>query len=632
MSQTTPPSTPPRRTIRRRRRAGNGQPLPAPSSGGFTWLIVFILLLASLAFLTPTEIMKRPRTVTLSEIVQKVDSGVVEKLVVENDTKIIATVKTKDGTETLTAEKEAGASIYDYGLTSEKTAIEIKNNSGWAIATALLLNLIPIAIFVIFIMLIFRQQNQQNSRAMSFGQARARLSNQSNVTFSDVAGLKEAKVELTEIVEFLKNPKKFTEIGAEIPKGVLLTGPPGTGKTLLAKAVAGEASVPFFSISASEFVEMFVGVGASRVRDLFAQAKKASPAIIFIDELDAVGRQRGAGLGGSHDEREQTLNQILVEMDGFATDTHIIILAATNRADILDPALLRPGRFDRRVVVDLPARTERQEILGIHTRNKPIGPDVDLGKVASQTAGFSGADLKNVANEAAILAARQNRKNVNQGDFDEAIEKVLVGPERSARVLNEEEKKITALHEAGHAVVGHVLPLCDPIHKISIISRGMALGLTWSLPTEDRHLTSRRKFIEEIAMMLGGRSAEQLFLGEVTTGASNDLDRATGTARAMVTQYGMSQKLGWRTFGRREDMIFLGREIHEERNYSDKVAELIDSEVDAIINEAQELAEKSLTKHKKELDALTAKLLAEENVPGEYLNELIPVGKQEPSE
>lgn len=613
------------------RRAPKSASNPPQKTRGLTWLIVFLVVLGLMAYFTPTDV-RETKTVALSEIVQQVNDGQIERVSVSGDTSVTAYPKDAAAV-VLRAEKETGASIYDYGITADKTQVEIKNNEWGTLVTALLVNLIPIGLFIFFMLLIFRSQNQQNRTAMSFGQARTKLANQSGVRFNDVAGLKEAKVELTEIVEFLKNPSKFTAIGAEIPKGVLLTGPPGTGKTLLAKAVAGEASVPFFSISASEFVEMFVGVGASRVRDLFSQAKKASPAIIFIDELDAIGRQRGAGLGGSHDEREQTLNQILVEMDGFNTDTHVIILAATNRADILDPALLRPGRFDRRVVVDLPARSERSEILRLHTANKPLDKDVSIDKIAGQTAGFSGADLKNTANEAAILTARDNRRIITQKDFDEAVEKVLVGPERRARVLNDEEKRITALHEAGHAVVGHVLPLCDPIHKISIISRGMALGLTWSLPTEDRHLTSRSKFIQEIAMMLGGRSAEQLVRHEITTGAGNDLERATNTARAMVTQFGMSEKLGWRTFGQREDMIFLGREIHEERNYSDKVAEIIDGEVEKIIGEAQALSVQLLKKHLTVLKKLTDELLSEENIPGSRLDQLIPLPhKQEPAE
>lgn len=589
---------------------------------GTPWLLVFFFILAVSALFMPAET-KKTDNVSLSSIIGDVKAGRVAKLTIVNDTKVEAVLKDEFGGASLEAEKEAGASIYDYGVTADQVEIDVKNNTSGSIAFSLLINFLPIILLIAFIYYIARQSSNQNARAMSFGQSKARIANTSPVRFENVAGLKEAKQELVEIVEFLRNPKKFQAIGAEIPKGVILTGPPGTGKTLLAKAVAGEASVPFFAISASEFVEMFVGVGASRVRDLFAQAKKNSPAIIFIDELDAIGRQRGTGLGGSHDEREQTLNQILVEMDGFGTDTYVIVMAATNRPDVLDPALLRPGRFDRRVVVDLPTKSERDEILQVHTRNKPLEPGVELGKIAGQTAGFSGADLKNVANEAAILAARDDRKKVAQKDLHDAVEKVLVGPERSARVLSDEEKKITAYHEAGHAIVGHVLPLTDPIHKVSIISRGQALGITWSLPQEDRHLTSRTKFVQEIATLLGGRLAEEQFVGDITTGASNDLKRATDIARTMVTSLGMSG-LGKRTFGGTDDMIFLGRDIHEQRNYSETVAEQIDREVTAIMAEAEKISAAVLKKHRPAMEALTAKLLDEETVDGRYLDELIP--------
>jgi len=595
---------------------------PTGRKRGTPWLFMFFLILAISALFMPAETTKTEK-VPLSSIIGDVKAGRVAKLTIINDSKVEAKLKDEFGATTFEAEKETGASIYDYGLTADQVAIDVKNNTSGSVAFSLLINFLPILLLIAFIYYIARQSSNQNARAMSFGQSKARIANTSPVRFANVAGLKEAKQELAEIVEFLRSPKKFQAIGAEIPKGVILTGPPGTGKTLLAKAVAGEASVPFFAISASEFVEMFVGVGASRVRDLFAQAKKNSPAIIFIDELDAIGRQRGTGLGGSHDEREQTLNQILVEMDGFGTDTYVIVMAATNRPDVLDPALLRPGRFDRRVVVDLPTKSERDEILLVHTSNKPLEPDVELGKIAGQTAGFSGADLKNVANEAAILAARDDRKKVAQKDLHEAVEKVLVGPERSARVLSEEEKKITAYHEAGHAVVGHVLPLTDPIHKVSIISRGQALGLTWSLPQEDRHLTSRTKFIQEIATLLGGRLAEKQFIGDITTGASNDLKRATDIARTMVTSLGMSN-LGMRTFGGTDDMIFLGRDIHEQRNYSETVAEQIDREVVMIMAEAEKLGAEVLKKHRTAMEALTAKLLEDETVDGRYLDELIP--------
>lgn len=460
-------------------------------------------------------------------------------------------------------------------------------------------------------------------RAMSFGQSRAKVANASKIRFKDVAGLKEAKQELTEEVDFLKNPSKFLALGAEIPKGVLLVGPPGTGKTLLAKAVAGEAGVPFFTISASEFVEMFVGVGASRVRDLFMKAKKNSPCIIFIDELDAIGRQRGAGLGGGHDEREQTLNQILVEMDGFDTDQGVIVMAATNRPDVLDPALLRPGRFDRRVVVDLPTKSERVEVLELYAQKKPLAKEVHLDAIASQTAGFSPADLKNVLNEAAILTARREQKEITQDIIHEAVERILVGPERPSRVLNDHEKHVTAVHEAGHAIIGHVLPNTDDVHKVSIISRGTALGLTWSLPKEDRNLVTKAKFEDELAMLLGGRLAEILVFNEPTTGASNDLQRATNIARRMVTEFGMSEHLGLRTYGEHHNEIFLGRSMVESRDYSESKAQEIDTEVIRIIHEAETKANKVLHKHRDALKHLTDLLLVKETVSGEELTKML---------
>ena len=451
---------------------------------------------------------------------------------------------------------------------------------------------------------------------MSFGQSRARLFSPGGkkTTFQDVAGLLEPKQELFEVVEFLKSPAKFRSLGAEIPKGVLLVGPPGCGKTLLAKAVAGEAAVPFFSISASEFVEMFVGVGAARVRDLFQKAKRNAPAILFIDELDAIGRQRGAGLGGSHDEREQTLNQILVEMDGFETDTRVIVMAATNRPDVLDPALLRPGRFDRRVVIDLPDLIEREEILKIHSRGKPLARDIELGKIARSTAGLSGADLRNIINEAAILAARENFKEIHQAELNSSIEKVVLGPERKSHLLSQKEKEISAYHEAGHAIVGKILPNCDPILKISVVSRGMALGYTWSLPIEDKKLFSKAKFEDEIAQLLGGYVAEKIIFSQVTTGAQNDLRRATKIARDMVMIYGMSEKLGPIVLGEKEELIFLGREISEQRNYSEAKAAQIDSEVEGIINQAQKKAIAILQRKKAVLKKVAEKLIKEETI------------------
>jgi cell division protease FtsH len=484
--------------------------------------------------------------------------------------------------------------------------------------------LLPVLIIGGFIYFMMRQAQGTNNQAMSFGKSRARmfLGNKTVVTFNDVAGVDEAKQELTEVVEFLKYPEKFNSLGARIPRGVLLVGPPGTGKTLLARAVAGEAGVPFFSISGSEFVEMFVGVGASRVRDLFEQAKRNSPCIVFVDEIDAVGRQRGAGLGGSHDEREQTLNQILVEMDGFDTNTNVIVVAATNRPDVLDPALLRPGRFDRQVVLDRPDIRGRREILNVHIKGKPLDKTVDLDALARRSPGFSGADLANLVNEAAILAARRNKKSVGMSEFNEAIDRVIAGPERRSRLISEEEKQIIAYHEGGHAVVQRVLPKCDPVSKVTIISRGMALGYTMSLPDEDRYLHSKTEFEDKIAGMLGGNVSEQLVFGDTTTGSSNDIEKATSLARAMVTQYGMSKNLGPLAFGKKEEMVFLGREISEQRNYSDEVAAKIDAEVREIIDNAYSRAKEALTTQRAVLDRLAALLIEKETVEAEEFESL----------
>jgi cell division protease FtsH len=494
------------------------------------------------------------------------------------------------------------------------TAVE--PSAAGSIITLLITALLPVLLIGAFIFFMMRQAQGTNNQAMSFGKSRARmfLGNKTVVTFNDVAGVDEAKQELTEVVEFLKYPEKFNSLGARIPRGVLLVGPPGTGKTLLARAVAGEAGVPFFSISGSEFVEMFVGVGASRVRDLFEQAKRNSPCIVFVDEIDAVGRQRGAGLGGSHDEREQTLNQILVEMDGFDTNTNVIVVAATNRPDVLDPALLRPGRFDRQVVLDRPDIKGRREILNVHIKGKPLDKSVDLEALARRSPGFSGADLANLVNEAAILAARRNKKSIGNAEFNEAIDRVVAGPERRSRIITEDEKQVIAYHEGGHAVVQRVLPKCDPVTKVTIVSRGMALGYTMSLPSEDRYLHSKTEFEDKIAGMLGGHVAEELVFGDTTTGASNDIEKATGLARAMVTQYGMSEKLGPLTFGKKEEMIFLGREISEQRNYSDEVAAKIDAEVREIIDRAYERAKAALTEHREVLDRLAALLIEKETI------------------
>jgi cell division protease FtsH len=492
----------------------------------------------------------------------------------------------------------------------------VEPSAAGGIITLLITALLPVLLIGGFIIFMMRQAQGTNNQAMSFGKSRARmfLGNKTVVTFNDVAGVDEAKQELTEVVEFLKYPEKFNSLGARIPRGVLLVGPPGTGKTLLARAVAGEAGVPFFSISGSEFVEMFVGVGASRVRDLFEQAKRNSPCIVFVDEIDAVGRQRGAGLGGSHDEREQTLNQILVEMDGFDTNTNVIVVAATNRPDVLDPALLRPGRFDRQVVLDRPDIRGRTEILNVHIKGKPLDKTVDIEAIARRSPGFSGADLANLVNEAAILAARRNKKSVGADEFNEAIDRVIAGPERRSRIITEEEKGIIAYHEGGHAVVQRVLPKCDPVTKVTIVSRGMALGYTMSLPQEDRYLHSKTEFEDKIAGMLAGNVAEQLVFGDTTTGSSNDIEKATNLARAMVTQYGMSEKLGPLTFGRKEEMIFLGREISEQRNYSDEVAAKIDAEVREIIDRAYDRAKEALTAQREVLDRLAALLVEKETI------------------
>jgi cell division protease FtsH len=445
---------------------------------------------------------------------------------------------------------------------------------------------------------------------------------QQTVTFDDVAGVEEAKEELQEIIEFLREPEKFILLGARIPRGVLLIGAPGTGKTLMAKAVSGEAVVPFFSISGSEFVEMFVGVGASRVRDLFDQAKRHSPCIVFVDEIDAVGRHRGAGLGGSHDEREQTLNQMLVEMDGFDTDTNVIVMAATNRPDILDPALLRPGRFDRRVILDRPDIRGREAILKVHVKGKPLEPGVDLSTIAKVTPGFVGADLENLVNEAAILAARRNRRTISQSEFQESVERVIAGPERKSRIISMEEKKIIAFHEAGHAVVGHVIPESDPVHKVSIIARGTMGGFTLALPEEDRTLISRNKMRSDMAFMLGGRAAEELVFNDITSGASNDLDRVTKIARSMVMRMGMSDSLGPMVYGKKEELIFLGREISERRDYSESVAETIDHEVSQLVHEAYDRAKDLLTKYRAELYAIADRLIEVETIDREEFEQL----------
>jgi len=554
-----------------------------------------------------------PKKVAISQIAQDVQDGKVEKVTIK-DTEVTATLK--NGSSEVATE-EVNATLKDYGITPDKTKIEVVDTSSSAVWYNLASIILPTLIIGILIFFMIRSAQGANSKAMSFGKSTAKLfMGNKKVAFKDVAGAEEAKQELFEVVDFLKNPKKYRDLGAEIPRGVLLVGSPGTGKTLMARAVAGEAGVPFFSISASEFVEMFVGVGASRVRDLFLKAKRNAPAIIFIDELDAIGRQRGSGLGGSHDEREQTLNQILVEMDGFEATDNVIIIAATNRPDVLDPALLRPGRFDRQVYIDLPDRTERLEILKVHTKNKPVESGVDLEKIAASTPGFSGADLKNLTNEAAILAARDNKKTVTQAELAESIEKVMMGPEKRSKILLDNEKKITAIHEAGHAVVSHILPNADPVHKISIISRRMALGYTWNMPTEERRLQTKAHFLDQIATLMGGRVAEEEFFGKdnITTGAQNDMKKATELARHMVTEYGMSDRLGPQTYGHRDEMPFLGKEYTEHRNYSEDIAKTIDEEVTKLIADGRERADKIVKSHKKIISEIADDLLKKETI------------------
>ena len=570
-------------------------------------------------------------SLSINKVADELKAGNIKRIV-EDENRLTITFadgsqgkSTKESSATL-VEQLLQLGVTPEQLTSSKVDIEIKPPSAWMSILTVLGYVLPFLILAGAFFFIFRQAQGSNNAAMSFGKSRARMftGDQPTVTFEDVAGIEEAKEELKEVVEFLREPQKFISLGARIPKGVLLVGPPGTGKTLLAKAVSGEAGVPFFSISGSEFVEMFVGVGASRVRDLFDQAKRHSPCIVFVDEIDAVGRQRGAGLGGSHDEREQTLNQMLVEMDGFDTDTNIIIMAATNRPDILDPALLRPGRFDRRVILDRPDVRGREAILRVHVKGKPLAPDVDLNVLARATPGFVGADLENLVNEAAILAARRNKRVITQTEFEEAIERVIAGPERKSRLISEEEKRIVAYHEAGHAVVMNTLPEADPVQKVSIIARGMAGGYTLALPQEDRILMSRKKLMAEMIGLLGGRAAEELVFDDITSGASNDIERVTQLARAMVTRLGMSEQLGPMIYGQKEELIFLGREIAEQRDYSEAVAMQIDQEVRRLVNEAFQKAKEILNQYRDKLDAVAQRLLEVETISREEFESIFP--------
>lgn len=597
--------------------------------------IITLLLIAFVFSLFYTE--QKPTTVfSLDQLASKINSGEVAKITVSGND---LTIQLKDGPQaTSKKETEVGLSetLKNYGvnpLALQKVNLEIKEESGFRYwASILIPSLLPLLIIGVFLWLMFRQARTGMSQAFTFGKANIKLFTQfkDRITFEDVAGLKEAKEELVEVVDFLKNPKKYLEIGARIPRGILLYGSTGTGKTLLARSVAGESNVPFFHISGSEFVEMFVGIGASRVRDLFRTAKKAAPCIVFIDEIDAVGRERGAGLGGGHDEREQTLNQILVEMDGFDRETQVIVIAATNRPDILDSALLRPGRFDRRIILDLPNINDREAILKIHSREKILNRDINLRQVAERTPGFSGADLANLLNEAAILAARKNRKEVIQQNIFDSIEKVLLGPERRSRVLSAKEKEITAYHEAGHALVATSIKNADPVHKVSIIARGRTGGYTLKLPIEETYLRTKSQFMADLAVLLGGYISERIIFGDISTGASNDLQAASDLARKLVTKFGMSEKLGPVTYGKVEELIFLGREIATEKNYSEKVAGEIDKEVRAIIEKARDLAKKIITSRNRVLKAIAKKLIEKETLEREEFDTLIKSFKLKP--
>ncbi len=569
-----------------------------------------------------------PEEISMATLVSEIQEGIVKSIQIEGAE---ITILLQNETEQ-TTRKESAVSLsevlIDYGITPEQLKaadITVMDRSTRSYIMGVILpSMLPLMLLILIFWFMVKQMSGANSKALSFGMSNARENKDSKqkITFADVAGAKEAKEELQEVVEFLKNPKKFSDLGAKLPKGALLMGRPGTGKTLLARAVAGEAGVPFFHLSGSEFVEMFVGVGASRVRDLFGRAKKAAPCIIFIDEIDAVGRQRGTGMGGSHDEREQTLNQILVEMDGFDPNIGVIVVAATNRPDVLDPALLRPGRFDRRVVIDLPDINDREAILKIHAKNKPLADDIDLRRVGERTPGFSGADLMNLLNESAIRAARRDDKVIIQEDILDSIEKVLLGPERKSFVMNKEEKKVTAYHEAGHALIAHMLPESDPVHKVSIIARGNAGGYTLKLPSEDRRLQKRSEFIADMAVMLGGFVAEKETFGDVTTGASDDLRKCTSVARELVTRFGMSETLGPRVYGNSQEMVFLGKEIHEQRNYSEKTAEAIDLEVDKFIRGAMDTARDIIRKEKMQLDKIAKELMVNETIEKEAFEAL----------
>jgi len=595
--------------------------------------IIAIFFLIAVVFSPWMQTKKQPKTIGLTELVSQINQEKIDHIIVNgSDLEITA----KDNSKEI-SRKEDESSLTDtlknYGVDPQKldqVQIEIQNDNSFKFwGTIIITTTLPILIIGFFLWYMLRQAQRGANQAFLFTKSMARVIMPEDdkgirkVTFKDVAGLKEAKEELMEIVEFLKSPQKFIKMGAKIPKGVLLIGPPGCGKTLLAKAVANEANVPFFNISGSEFIELFVGVGSARVRDLFRTAKKNAPCLVFVDELDAIGRHRGAGLGGGHDEREQTLNQILVEMDGFEPNSGVVVISATNRPDILDPALLRPGRFDRRVLLDLPDINDREQILRVHGQDKPMENNVDLRQIAERTPGFSGADLANLMNEAAILAARKNKKSIGQLELIDSIEKVLLGPERKSHILSLKEKEITAYHEAGHALVAHILPNVDPVRKISIIARGRAAGYTLKLPIEDKHLHSRSEFLEELSVLLAGFTSEKLVFNEITTGAANDLERASDLARQIVTQYGMSEKIGPITFGNREEMVFLGKEIATEKDYSEKVATEIDEEVSRLIHDAQRNAAKIITEKRNLLNKIAQRLIEKETIEKEEFEELM---------
>ncbi len=600
------------------------------------WLVLAVVLLT--VWLTLVRgAGNKTEEISISQVIQEVKSGKIE------------TIRTQQGSADITlvyadeSEKRSRLDGNDQSITALLAAngedlsdgrprIDVRRASSWGNWIGAFGFLLPTLFLIGIFVFMMRQAQGSNNQALSFGKSRARLfsGNKPTVRFDDVAGVQEAKEELAEVVEFLKFPEKFASLGARIPRGVLLVGPPGTGKTLLSRAVAGEAGVPFFSISGSEFVEMFVGVGASRVRDLFDQAKRNAPCIVFVDEIDAVGRQRGAGLGGSHDEREQTLNQILVEMDGFDTNTNVIVIAATNRPDVLDPALLRPGRFDRQVILDRPDIQGREQILKVHTKGKPIERDVSLHTLAKVTAGFSGADLENTVNEGAILAARRGHKMISTVDLEDAIDRVVAGPERKSRLITEREKYVTAYHEAGHAVTARMLANVDPLHKITIVARGMMGGYTRVLPTEDRHLMTKSQFEDSLVFALGGRVAEQLVFDEISTGAQNDIQQVTNIARKMVTEYGMSESLGPVALGHKEELVFLGREISEQRNYSDEIAVKIDQEIRKLIDTAYQRATDILTEHKDKLIAMANLLVEKETITGADVEALFDSPRPEP--